>query len=291
MPALKTILVSTDGSEQSDGAIREAIRLAKGCSSLLYAVSVVETNPEYEALAPGLVEKAGIKAKEHLDSVKGRALAEGVSCSTLIRHGEEPYKLIVEEAEGKGVDLIVMGRRGRRGLKRAVMGSVTASVIGHAGCNVLVVPKEAELGFRRLLVATDGSRWSEAAAAAALGLARSSGSSVTIISVVPSESAEPLDIVHSGMQRELIAEKELGAAEKNARRIRELAEKEGVKARAYVMAGRPFEAILGAAEEDHADLIVMGSHGRTGLEKLLMGSVTERVITLSGRAVLVVKAK
>jgi nucleotide-binding universal stress UspA family protein len=291
MPALKTILVSTDGSEQSDGAIREAIRLAKGCSSLLYAVSVVETNPEYEALAPGLVEKAGIKAKEHLDSVKGRALAEGVSCSTLIRHGEEPYKLIVEEAEGKGADLIVMGRRGRRGLKRAVMGSVTASVIGHAGCNVLVVPKEAELGFRRLLVATDGSRWSEAAAAAALGLARSSGSSVTIISVVPSESAEPLDIVHSGMQRELIAEKELGAAEKNARRIRELAEKEGVKARAYVMAGRPFEAILGAAEEDHADLIVMGSHGRTGLEKLLMGSVTERVITLSGRAVLVVKAK
>jgi nucleotide-binding universal stress UspA family protein len=291
MPALKTILVSTDGSEQSDGAIREAIRLAKGCSSLLYAVSVVETNPEYEALAPGLVEKAGIKAKEHLDSVKGRALAEGVSCSTLIRHGEEPYKLIVEEAEGKGADLIVMGRRGRRGLKRAVMGSVTASVIGHAGCNVLVVPKEAELGFRRLLVATDGSRWSEAAAAAALGLARSSGSSVTIVSVVPSESAEPLDIVHSGMQRELIAEKELGAAEKNARRIRELAEKEGVKARAYVMAGRPFEAILGAAEEDHADLIVMGSHGRTGLEKLLMGSVTERVITLSGRAVLVVKAK
>jgi nucleotide-binding universal stress UspA family protein len=101
---------------------------------------VVEVNPEYEALAPQIVEKAETETKEHLDSVKKRAEKEAISCETIVHQGEEPYRFIVDEAKKIKADMIVMGSHGRTGIKRLMMGSVTARVIGHAPCKVLVVP-------------------------------------------------------------------------------------------------------------------------------------------------------
>ncbi|GAB4389012.1 MAG: universal stress protein [Thermodesulfovibrionales bacterium] len=291
IPGLSKVILCTNGTPQCEGAERGAIRLALSCSIPLVALGVVETNPEYEALAPGLVEKAGAVAREHLEAVCRRAEEAGARCAVLVRHGDEPHRSIVEEASGSGADLIVMGRRGLTGLKRAVLGSVTAKVIGHSPCDVLVAPAEAELGFRHILAATDGSRWSEAAAARAISIAANMGSALSVVSVAPSEAMERLDMVHSEMRSGLIAERESAIAEENARKVKDLAEKEGVRARAFVIAGRPFEAILEAAADVRADLVVMGSHGRTGLEKLLMGSVTQKVVTLSPRAVLVVRAR
>jgi nucleotide-binding universal stress UspA family protein len=80
-------------------------------------------------------------------------------------------------------------------------------------------------------------------------------------------------------------------AEKNVKAVKEAALKEAVAVKAFVMSGRSADAIIEIARDKNADLIVLGSHGRTGLEKLLMGSVAERVIVLSSCAVLVVKAK
>ena len=134
------ILLATDGSESVEAAIQEAINIASVCSSRLFVLSVVEVNPEYEALAPNIVEKAETETKEHVDSVKNRAEKEGISCETIVHQGEEPYRFIVDEAKKTRVDMIVMGSHGRTGLKRLMMGSVTARVIGHAPCKVLVVP-------------------------------------------------------------------------------------------------------------------------------------------------------
>jgi hypothetical protein len=172
-----------------------------------------------------------------------------------------------------------------------MMGSVTARVIGYAPCTVLVVPKAAQFECRNILTATDGSRYGDAAAAEAISMAKQCGSRLTVLSVVPSESISPMDIVASQMQRELIAEQELQAAERNVKKVKDAAEKEGVKADGLVLGGKPSEAIIETAKEKNADLIVLGSHGRTGVEKLLMGSVAERVIVLSSSAVLVVKGK
>ncbi len=289
IPHLENLLLSTDGSEFSEGAIREAINLARTCSSRLFALSVVETNPEYETIAPHLVEREIEKAEKHLTSVKERASREKVTCETIVRQGEESYRFIVEEAAKNRAGMIIMGRRGRTGLKRLMMGSVTAKVIGHASCNVLVVPKAAKVELRRIIVATDGSRHSEAAAMEAIGISKRTGARLTVISVVPSETASPFDIVHSEMQRELISEKEHKVAECNIKSVKEIGDKEGVSVRGLVLEGRPYEAILNEVNEEKADLVVLGSHGRTGLEKLLMGSVTERVIGLVACAVLVVK--
>lgn len=291
IPKLEKLLLSTDGSEFSEGAIREAIALAKTCSSKLTAISVVEANPEYETLAPQLVEKEIEKAKAHLESVRVRASKEGVACENIVRHGEDSYRYIVDEASKKGIGMIIMGRRGRTGLKRLMMGSVTAKVIGHAPCDVLVVPRAAKVEIKKILVATDGSRYGERAAIEAIGIAKSSGARLTALSVVPSESISPLDIVHSEMHRGLIAEREQKAAQCNIDSVREAAVKEGISVEGLIAEGRPYEAIISTANEKGIDLIVVGSHGRTGIEKLLMGSVTERVIVLSPCAVLVVKAK
>lgn len=134
------ILLATDGSESAEAAIQEAINIARVCSRRLYVLSVVEVNPEYEALAPNVVEKAETETKEHVDSVKKRAEKEGISCETIVHQGEEPYRFIVDEAKKTKTDMIVMGSHGRTGIKRLMMGSVTARVIGHAPCKVLVVP-------------------------------------------------------------------------------------------------------------------------------------------------------
>ncbi len=282
------ILLATDGSEYSEGAVREAIRLAKKCSGRLSAISVVEANPEFETLAPQIVENREKAARQNLDAVQTRARQEGVVCDTIIHEGEESYKYIVDEALKNKSTMIVMGRRGRTGLKRLVMGSVTARVIGHSHCNVLVVPKTAQLEFRSIVVATDGSKYSEAAASDAIGLAKRNGSALTVISVVPSELMTSMDldfIINPGK----IVEEEMHNAENHAKAVKEAAQKEGVVAKAFVVSGKPADAIIKTAKETNADLIVVGSHGRTGLEKLLMGSVAERVIILAPCAVLVVK--
>ncbi len=134
------LLLATDGSESAEAAIQEAVNIAKVCSSRLYVISVVEVNPEYEALAPQIVEKAETETNEHLESVKKKAEKEGIRCEVIAHQGEEPYRFIVDEAVKLKADMIIMGSHGRTGLKRLMMGSVTSRVIGHAPCKVLVVP-------------------------------------------------------------------------------------------------------------------------------------------------------
>jgi uncharacterized protein len=292
-PTLNTekLLLATDNSQFSEGAIREAIHLAKQCSSTLLAIMVIETNPEFETIAPQLLERSEKMAREHLEAVKAQAKKEGVDCTINILEGEDSYNFITNEAVKSQASMIVMGRQGRTGLKRLAMGSTTARVIGHSPCNVLVVPREAQVAFKSIVVATDGSKYSAAAASEAIGIAKRNGSKLTVISVVPVELATPTDIEFAMSQRELIAEKEMHVAEKNAKTVKDAAQKEGVEVQAFVMSGKPADAVIEIAKEHGADLIVLGSHGRTGLEKLLMGSVTERVIVLSLCAVLVVKGK
>ena len=89
---------------------------------------------------------------------------------------------------------------------------------------------------------------------------------------------------------DLIAEKEMKEAEQNVKKVKEAAVQAGIKTNGLIMGGKPSEAIMQTAKDKQADLIVLGSHGKTGVEKLLMGSVAERVIVLSSCPVMVVKS-
>jgi nucleotide-binding universal stress UspA family protein len=268
---MEKLLVATDGSTFSENAIREAINLAKTCSSKLIAVSVVKTNPEFEDLVPLVIEKAEKEVREHLESIKNRASKKGIDCKIVVHRSEEPFQDIVNDAAKNKVDMVIIGTHGRTGLKRLMMGSVTAKVIGHAPCKVLVVPKGTRLTLKKILIATDGSVFSEFASREAISIAKRCGSSLIALSVAKRDE-------------------NLLAAKESVDKVRQVAEKEDIKVEGLTPKGIPFEVIVKTAAQKKAGLVVVGSHGRTGTEKLLMGSVTERVIGHSASAVLVVRA-
>jgi nucleotide-binding universal stress UspA family protein len=288
---LQRILVATDGSAFSESAMQEAVNLAKTCSSKLYAMSVIEVNPEYEALAPKAVEKSEIETKKVLDRAKEFAEQDGVQCETIVHRGEDPAKFIAEEAAKLDIDMIVMGKHGRTGLEKVFMGSVTSKVIGYAPCNILIVPRESRVGFRKVLLATDGSKYSAAAAEKAITISKQYGSFLSVLSIVPTEFLYNVsaDTGYTQKQLEHMGKEAFELTEKNVKAVRESAEKEGIRAEGIILGGRPYETIIEQTESRNIDLVIVGSHGRTGLKKLIMGSVAERVVALSPCAVLVVK--
>lgn len=270
---LEKLLVATDRSGFSEGAVREAINFAKKCSSSLHVMSVLETNPEYETIGSSAHQKEEEEAIRYLATVKARASAEGLSsCETALHYGEEPYRLIVDEAAEKKVDMIVIGRRGRSGLMKALMGQTATKVIGHAPCKVLVVPRAARIACKNILIATDGSEHSTAAATEAMGIAKRCGSNIIAVSTVH-------------------AEDELEEAKAIVDKVVEMAQKEGIPVEALTPIGRSHDAIVETAGGRGVDLIVMGAYGKTGLKKLLMGSSTEKVVGHASCAVLVVGAR
>ena len=265
---LERLLLATDRSIFSEGAIAEAINFAKKCSSRLYVVSVMETNPEYETIGANVFEKEEEEAIAYLEYIKKRASQEGLFCWTILRHGEEPHRLIVEEAAEKKVDMIIIGKHGRRGLTRVLMGSVAAKVIGHAPCKVLVVPKAARIEYRTILVGIDGSEHSYKAASEAIEISKRCGSKIIAVSAIRSQT-------------------ELEEAKTYVNKFVEMAHKEGIQVEALTPAGRSHDVIVEIAGGRGVDLIVMGAHGKTGLRKAFMGSSTEKVIGLANCAVLV----
>jgi len=267
---MERILVPTDLSESSQNAVEEAIRLAKACSSKLIAMTTVLTNIEYEDVMPWVIEQAEKEMLEKLEAIRRMALQQGVDCEIITYRGDDPETDIVNVATMKHVDMIVMGTHGRTGLKKLIMGSVARNVIGHALCKVLVVPPGTKIDYSTILIATDGSIHSAAAASEATVIAKRYGSSLLIVSIAPSTA-------------------EITFAEESIKQVMEVAEKEGLKKEGMVLQGQPHEAILEIAKQRHAGLIVIGSHGRTGLTSLIMGSVAERVISQTEFAVLVVK--
>lgn len=139
-PGFQKLLVATDTSLASKAAVDEAIRIASSCSSSLIVLTVLEVNAETEFWDPLALDKWEKDIRKHLDSVKKRAAKMGIKCETVVHLSDEPYQEIVAEAAKRKVNTIILGSHGRTGLKRLMMGSVAQRVVGHAPCNVLIVP-------------------------------------------------------------------------------------------------------------------------------------------------------
>ncbi len=183
------ILVATDGSSFSADAVKVAIAMCVKSGARLYPFAMVLTNPEYEALAPELVQKASEDVKAHLDSIVAEAAHQGVGATMLMRLGDRPDAEIAAAADEINADLVVMGQQGRRGLARMMVGDATIRVIGSATCSVLSVPVGAAMWRKRILLGTDGSRFADAAAVSAAKIAHCCVAPITVVSaLVPSHS-------------------------------------------------------------------------------------------------------
>jgi uncharacterized protein len=268
----KKLLVCTDGSPNSQAAVNKTLALARLCGSTAFALQVLQIVPEFECVAPELIARLSEEAHLQMEAITAQATAGGVTLKTLLRRSVSPYAAILEEIEQLQPDLVIMGRYGKTGLTRLMLGSVTARVIGLSPVNVLVVPLGAALGFSRLLIASDGSPCSTAAFRTALAIARRTQAQLMAISVVSHQ-------------------REIGPAEAILNHLRAKAQEYGLELESQIQVGEPDEAIAEAAQKNRAELIILGCHGRTGWKRLLLGSVVERVIGRAACPVLVVVQK
>jgi nucleotide-binding universal stress UspA family protein len=267
------LMVCTDGSAEGQNAVAITLELAQACRSRVFAVQVLQVVPEFQAVAPDLRATLGKAVQENMAIIKAAADKLGVALEPVMPESQMPHAAIVAAAEKICPDLVIMGRCGKTALARILMGNVTARVIGLSPANVLVVPRGGAIGFERILVASDGSVYSDAAWGLALAMAKQAGSGLIAVAVAPEEG----DIIEAqALIHRLVTE----------------ANRAGMPLKGVNPQGvPPDEGIVQQAIKNEVDLIIVGSHGRTGLKKLLMGSVTERVIGASPCPILVAKRR
>lgn len=283
MGRYRKILVAFDASPSSENALRQAMALADKEMSWIKVLAVV---PSYE----GELELVGVRNVE--SALKGpveglvrsaRQIA-GPDSPNLITNVEqgEAFEKIVDVADSENCDLIVMGRRGLRHLERMLIGSVTERVIGHTGKDVLVVPRDVSIKLDNFVVATDGSEYGDAAVERALYFADQYGASLTAVTVVdmfPEHYAEAMKVIES------LEMKGVGVLEA----VKKEAAAADVELKTEMLHGDPAEEITRFSKAAGAGLVFVGSHGRSGLKRLLMGSVAEKVVGLSSSPVFVAK--
>jgi nucleotide-binding universal stress UspA family protein len=283
MSIYKKVLIAIDGSETSMYALREYIRFSKAENPSISVVSVI---PTYEGdLAATWTNNIVASIKKQCDASLSEAIKiakeEGITIQALCEEGTIHEK-IVDLADMENYDLIVMGKKGLSLIERAFVGSVTERVIGYSRQDILVIPNGAKIGRRNLLVATDGSAYSQAAARKAIEIAIQSHGEIKALSVV--------DVTVEFMLRAHEVYDTLVAKAKGfSDAIKQRALAAGIKAEALVRDGEVYQVIIDVAKEQQADMIIMGSLGRTGIKRLLMGSTAERVLGHATFPVLIVK--
>jgi nucleotide-binding universal stress UspA family protein len=266
-----TLMVCTDGSDGGQNAVAVTLELARACDSQVIAVQVLQVVPEFQAVAPDVRATLEKEVQKNMAAIKAAADKLEVALKVVVPQGQLPHAAIVAAAEQIRPDLVIMGRRGKHRLADIFIGSVTARVIGRSPVNILVVPRGGMVGFQRILVASDGSSYSQAAWEVALAMAKQAKSQLIGVAVAPEEG----DIIE---------------AKATLNRMLAAASLAGVRMKGINPQGvAPDTGIVQQAIKHEVDLIVVGSYGRTGLKKLLMGSVTERVIGESPCPILVVK--
>lgn len=280
----RKVLVPVDGSESSFHALRQAFQFSSVEKSW---ITVVAVSPEYEGDLDTLVTGSNIlelmhrPCKEALAKAKEIAAKEGYIIKTILEEGE-PASRIIDIADAHNRELIIMGRRGLSNLERVFVGSVTQRVIGLSHGDVFVVPEGAPIAWKKILVATDGSAFSRAAVHRAIRFALSYGGEIEVVSVVDVHPELYGDA--PGLVDDLTAKAKAYAAE-----AVQTVTDNGISATAHVLEGAPYEVIPELATRVGAQVIVVGSQGRTGMHRLLLGSVAEKIIGFASCPVLVAK--
>jgi len=276
------ILLATDFSAPAARAQELAVQLARrsGSGAKLHVIHCVPLNE---------LERA--EAERQFPLVVPPALDDVVASRSVVR-ALAPELGIVEAAKRLGARLIIMGTHGRTNLAHVLIGSVAERVVQLAECPVLTVrsPEGAAnmVSIRTILCPIDFSDCSRAALEHAEELARRFDATLIVAHVV-----EPvLYPVAYGLPPVAPVAFEEGARGSAVKALVPLIEglvKRGVKARSLVDAGNAASRICDLAKQESADLVVLATHGYTGMKHLLLGSTAEKVVRLAPCAVLAVK--
>jgi SulP family sulfate permease len=252
------LLFATDGTEFSRAPAEVAIALAKNFGVTLDLMTLVGNAAEADT------------ARQRLAEPGRAALAAGVDTEEHVRYGNDPVQAVVAAAAEADANILIIGRKPpTKDLKQRLLGDIAARILADSHTHVLLAGWQSHMWQRRILVAIDDSAISDSATEIAGQLAKATHTPVTLLRAVESEAERvraEADLAHKAGLLKL----------------------EEVACDTMIVTGTPGPAIVKAAEELQADLVVVGSHGR-GLNRRLIGSVTDHVVGRLACAVLVIK--
>ncbi len=312
MMPFRHILVPLDGSELAEKALAPAGQIATAMAQrigdqrdapsaepvrlvLLRVVSPMAMLAADPMLYDEMVRMSTDEAQAYLNNAV-LALSEAPVAVETVAVSGSPADAIVQYAEEHGIDLIIMSSHGRTGSSRWVYGSVAEKVMHHAPCATAIIRAHLNVGMfqnKKILVPLDGSELAERALKPALALAKAVQTDVVLLRVVPGREPLPEEMTPAGDQV---------AAALDAAGAQERTEAEAYLQRAHTTHdnGRLFfdvqattgdvaDAIISYADEHDVDLIVISSHGRSGIGRWLHGSVAEKVLRGANCATLIVR--
>jgi nucleotide-binding universal stress UspA family protein len=276
------ILVPLDGSPLSEHALPFAAHLARAGGLPLALVRAVELFvPDDEEVDesehPMLAE-----AQAYLQAVASRLTTTGLQVECLVPYGR-PVEQIVAVIRTRDTRCVVMATHGRSGFGRWLYGSVADAVLTHSPAPVALVPADAPApttteGGDRVLITLDGSALGETVLPAAAELAARLGAEIVLLRVVAHRDAERLAEANAYLMAV-------------ARRLTDDPTTHGLRVRVRVEVGRaPAAVIARVAEDEHATTMVMATHGRSGVGRMLLGSVATGTLRRASVPLLLIRA-
>ncbi len=280
------VLVATDGSKSAERAVAAAGELPWPEGSEVRVVSVVEPS---EGM-PETIAALRARSEKVLADARARAEKGGRPASSALLIGR-PARAILDAASDWGAGVIVVGARGLGAVRGLLVGSVSSAVARAAACSVLVVKGEVRTPIRAVM-AVDGSIEARAAARR-LAEVRAPRNAVTVVRVIELPRVKTIGLLPRSIAGAIKAEiaRASGEIRKEAERdVREVAgmfRDAGWKAEGVVRSGVPSDEVAAAARKASAWLVAVGPRGVTGLERLLLGSVTERLLVAPGTSLFI----
>ena len=277
------VLIAIDHSEASQAVVREVAARPWPPNSSMEILNVVE--PAHLWSFAKSVEETIELSTDLVHRAAEELRAKGLEASGLSLNGDAK-RVILDRAKETKPDFIFVGSQGVSALAHFFLGNVAAAVASHAPCSVEIVrKKDGKPGVRKILLATDGSEFSDRAARSIAERPWPEGTEVGVLSVVElvmgsaqalfeppyvdSEQLEPLREAAMKRAQDAVA----SAVEILSKRFPKVSES------ISVLLSGPKNVIINGAEQARADLIVLGSHGHHGIERFLLGSVSQGVAT------------
>ena len=292
---IRTILVATDFSDTAAAGVDWAVELAGVLEARIehiHALLEPSRATDFVPSPPDFTEAQQEAASGRLNEITAKVEEMDIEVASELKLGV-PSQVILDTAVEKRADLIVIGTRGLSGLRHLLLGSTAERVVQHAHCPVLTVhPGDADKhrSINTILVPTDFSHDAETAYFAARSLLGSEAHARIVLLHVYHLPYEYTAYGTIPTSLDYFKDVE-GAAEERLATLAEELRQQGFNVETLAREGFPPEIILDEAEAANADLIAMGTHGRTGLAHLVLGSTAERVVQRAHCPVLTVRGE
>ncbi|MDZ7288430.1 MAG: universal stress protein [candidate division KSB1 bacterium] len=298
MIRIQKILFPTDFSDTSSAALGHALMLADCFHASLTMLHAARTKEAEKALRfPELdptTDEFETLLEEQLAEIIGAQPSHKLRVDRVVHQNDDPIKAICTFADANHIDLIIMGTHGRTGLSHWLSGSVAEEVVRHASCPVMTVracKKSAEVApYLNILVPIDFSPYSQKALRYGRTLALLFEATLHVLHVVD----QPVHPAHYGLGDDLLLHLNPDVQRRSREEMELLVSQLGpetVPCQTHVREGRAYGEIVKFTETHECDLVVMGTHGLSGLEHFLLGGTTEKVMRHVSCPVLAVKLK